>query len=265
MNKLDNLERILVSYGKVLIAYSGGVDSTFLLKVARDCLPQENLLAVTLVSPIFPSWEIEEAKKLAEFLGVNHLLLPFEGWEREEFLSNTPLRCYYCKREMLKCLLNFSGRVGGFQVVEGSNLDDTKVYRPGLKAIREMGVKSPLMETGMTKEEIRRFSREFNLPTGDKPPSSCLATRIPFGERITLEKLKLVEEGEKFLKEKGFCEVRVRLHGKIARIEVGEKEIEKLVALRKEVLKHFQKLKFNFVTLDLAGYRSGSMNLLKED
>jgi len=259
--KLENLKKMISEMGHVLIAFSGGVDSTFLLKVCVDVLGRENVIAVTASSPTYQMDETE-AKKIAQFFGVKHVIIHTNEMGNEKFLSNTVERCYFCKKELFSKLKEIAAEHGIKHVLDASNADDSLDYRPGMKAARELGIKSPLLEAGITKEEIRKFSKEMGLPTATKPSQSCLASRFPYGEKITEEKLKMVAEAEKFLKELGFKVVRVRHHGNIARIEVDKNEMVRLMEerIRKKIYERLKEIGYTWVCLDLMGYRSGSMN-----
>jgi len=259
--KLENLKKMISEMGHVLIAFSGGVDSTFLLKVCVDVLGRENVIAVTASSPTYEMDETE-AKKIAQFFGVKHVIIHTNEMGNEKFLSNTVERCYFCKKELFSKLKEIAAEHGIKHVLDASNADDSLDYRPGMKAARELGIKSPLLEAGITKEEIRKFSKEMGLPTATKPSQSCLASRFPYGEKITEEKLKMVAEAEKFLKELGFKVVRVRHHGNIARIEVDKNEIARIMeeGIRKKIYERLKEIGYTWVCLDLMGYRSGSMN-----
>jgi len=259
--KLKNLKKMISEMERVLIAFSGGVDSTFLLKVCVDVLGRENVIAVTASSPTYEMDETE-AKKIAQFFGVKHVIIHTNEMGNEKFLSNTVERCYFCKKELFSKLKEIAAEHGIKHVLDASNADDSLDYRPGMKAARELGIKSPLLEAGITKEEIRKFSKEMGLPTATKPSQACLASRFPYGEKITEEKLKMVAEAEKFLKELGFKIVRVRHHGNIARIEVDKNEMVRLMEerIRKKIYERLKEIGYTWVCLDLMGYRSGSMN-----
>lgn len=268
MEKLEKLEDIIRNLGSVLIAFSGGVDSTFLLKVCLDVLGKDKVLAVTARSSTYPARELEEAKALALKLGARHEIIESEELAVPGFSENPPERCYYCKKELFGKLVRMARERGFNFVADGSNADDTGDFRPGMKAKDELGVVSPLKEAGLTKAEIRNFSREMGLPTWDKPSFACLASRFPYGEKITAEKLDRVGKAEELLDALGFTQYRVRSHGDLARIEVSPDEIDRFFdsSLREKVTKEFKKLGFVYVSLDLTGYRTGSMNeSLKEE
>jgi uncharacterized protein len=248
--------------GRVLVAYSGGVDSTLLLKVARDSLESGNVLAITALSPLYPEREVTGSKRIAQSLGVRHVLIESNELEIDGFSKNPPNRCYFCKRELFEKLLTVAKKEGIPFVVEGSTVDDEKDHRPGRAAVQELGIRSPLKEVGFTKVEIRELSRALGLPTWDKPSFACLASRFPYGEEITLEALKRVGEAENFLFSLGFKQVRVRHYGPLARIELLKEEMERLMdsPLRDAVVTQLRKMGYHYVTLDLQGFRSGSMN-----
>lgn len=261
VNKRDRLKEELAGYGSVAIAFSGGVDSTFLLQTAHEVLG-EKAVAVTARSCLFPRREQEEAQAFCETAGIRHLVFEFEETAVDRFCENNPNRCYLCKKALFKEVLRVVRKQSIRVVADGSNVDDEGDYRPGLMAAAELGIRSPLRKAGLSKAEIRELSREMGLSTWDKPSFACLASRIPYGDRITEQKLGMIEQAEKWLSDRGFRQFRVRLHGTMARIEVMPDEFGRLIGqqLREEAVSAFQSYGFSYVSLDLSGYRSGSMN-----
>jgi len=246
-------------YGSAVLAYSGGVDSTFLAKVAQEVLGS-NLLVVTACSETYPAHEAEAAKALAEKFGFNYIQIWTDELANEEFAANSPDRCYFCKTELFGKLKDMAKGQGFSYVLDGANYDDQFDHRPGMKAGRELGIRSPLKEAGLTKEDIRQLSRLMGLATWDKPSFACLSSRFPYGEQITKEKLVVIGQAEDFLLRLGLKQLRVRHHGTIARIEVLPQDFQLIltkVGLITAALKQFG---FTYVTLDLDGFRSGSMN-----
>jgi len=247
--------------GKVLVAYSGGVDSTLLLKVASDVLGT-GVLAVIAGSETYPEAEVRGAVALAKALGVRHKVIHTREIENPDFTKNPPLRCFYCKQELFSKLKKIAEKAGIAHVLDGQNVDDMGDFRPGAKAGKQLGIRSPLKEAGLTKDEIRRLSKRFGLPTWNKPSLACLASRFPYHTRIDKESLKQVGKAEEFLKKLGFGQLRVRHHGQIARVEIEPKEFAKAVKpdVRAKIVGSLKKMGYLYVTLDLAGYRSGSLN-----
>jgi len=264
--KTRRLKEIFQSMGKVLVAFSGGVDSTLLLKVAQDTLGDKNVLAVTALSPLYPERELAGVKKLIETLGVKHRFIQSNELEIPGFSENPPNRCYYCKNKLFKELLDIAKEEAIPFVVEGSTLDDDQDHRPGRVAIQELGIRSPLKEAVFAKMEIRELSKKLGLPTWDKPSFACLASRFPYGEEITEGALRMVDASEDFLFGLGFIQVRVRHYGNLARIELLKEEMVRLMdgSLREKVVGHLKEIGYRYITLDLQGFRSGSMNEVLE-
>jgi uncharacterized protein len=261
IKKEKDLRNLLKSYGRVVVAFSSGVDSTYLLRVASEELPQ-NVIAVTATSCSFPKRELEEAKAFCRANGIPHIIVESEELDIDGFRQNPKNRCYLCKRELFEKILAVAQEQGAKAVLEASNMDDNGDYRPGLTAVKELGIKSPLREVGLYKAEIRERSKALGLPTWNKQSFACLASRFVYGETISEEKLSMVDRAEQLLLDLGFHQLRVRIHDRLARIEVEPEEFDRLMEepTRTKIYDALKSYGFSYVTLDLKGYRTGSMN-----
>lgn len=258
--RLTELEAMVAPYGSALVAFSGGVDSSLALAVAARALPKENVLAVTSNNETYLPSELGLAQDFAASLGVEHLVVDTRELDNPNYASNPTNRCYFCKSTLYSDLGEMARESGYGCVVDGANADDEGDYRPGRKAAKELDVVSPLSLAGVGKAEVRELAKHLGLPSWDKPALACLSSRFPYGHEITPEKLRQVARAEEFLREKGFAQVRVRHHGEIARLEVGPEELERAFAEREEIAADLKDAGFLYVALDLAGYKSGSLN-----
>ncbi len=257
--KLDELKRVLTDLGSVVVAYSAGVDSTLVLKVAHDALG-DKVLAATGLSDTYPEEEMAEARALAAEIGVEHVMLRTEELTDPRYAMNSHQRCFFCKNELYGKLRELATERGVEHIVDGTNADDMGDHRPGLRAARQLGVRSPLQEVGMTKDEIREISNELGLRTWDKPAFACLSSRFPYGTPITVEKLKQVATAERSIRQLGFKGFRVRHHDEVARLEIDPADFPRVIELHDKIVEDVRAAGYRFVTLDLRGYRSGSLN-----
>jgi uncharacterized protein len=243
----------------VLVAFSGGVDSAVVARAAVEALG-ERAVAATARSATLPSWELDAAKRVAGEIGIAHVVFEEDEFQTPGFAENPPDRCYHCRRGLVEGLREVAKRYGIECIVDGANADDAHEHRPGMRAMRESGVRSPLLELGLTKGDVREIARFYGLSVSEKPSMACLASRVPYGERITRDKLRRIEKAEDYLRGLGFQELRVRHHGGIARIEVAERDMPRVLERRREIAGRLKELGFTYVSLDLQGYRSGSMD-----
>ena len=262
--KYEKLQDILRDLKTVVVAFSGGVDSTFLLKAAVDTLGRENVIAVTGDSETYPSSELLEAKELANHIGVTHLVIETSELAIPGYVENDRNRCYFCKSSLFDHLIPILKERGFNNVVYGVIADDLNEFRPGMRAAKEKGVLGPLQDANLFKEEIRELARQFDLPNWNKPSLACLSSRIAWGEKITMEKLNKVEKSEAFLKSLGIQQVRVRTHEEIARIEVEKQDMQRVLDYHDQIAKSLQQFGYKYISLDLVGYHSGSMNKVLE-
>ena len=259
-DKLNRIKKIISGYGSCLVAFSGGVDSTLLLKIASGVLPEDKLLAVTADSATYPEEELRSAKRIARRLGVRHTITRTDELKNKDFVSNPVNRCYFCKKELFSKMKALAAKNRIKIMADASNVSDSKDFRPGKIAKEELEVRSPFVEAGFTKEDIRRASKKLGLPTWDKPSLACLASRIPYGIRITCGILRRIHKAESCLKKIGFKQVRVRHYNGLCRIEVTKDEIPRLIKAQEGLVAKLKKLGYNYITVDLEGYRTGSLN-----
>jgi pyridinium-3,5-biscarboxylic acid mononucleotide sulfurtransferase len=262
VEKLVRLQELLKGYGKVAVAYSGGVDSSFLLKVALDTLGKENVMGITILSSVTPREELAETEKFLSTMDTNHIFVKKDVFAIPGFKENPKDRCYICKQKVFEEILARAKENGISIVLDGTNADDEGDYRPGLKALQELKVLSPLKLCGLTKNEIRELSKELKLNTWNKPSLACLASRVPYYEEITEEKLSMVDQAEAYLRSLGFVQLRVRCHGKLARIELLPEDIKRVFIedLNRTINDKFKEIGFQYIAMDLIGYRTGSLN-----
>lgn len=264
-DKVQNLKKTMRRYakGNVTVAFSGGVDSSLLLKLAVEAAQEYGTIvyAILMHTMLHPAGEPEEAENAAAEMGAEFRMLSIDELQGAGILDNPENRCYRCKKYLFEQLIQESGELGASVVLEGTNGDDLHAYRPGLRAVKELGIISPLADEGFTKAEVRRLAGDLGIPASNKPSTPCLATRFPYGTRLSHEDMRKVEKGEKFIRELGFYNVRLRIHGEIVRIEVNTEEFIKFMGKREEIIAYLKKLGYIYVTLDMEGFRSGSMDI----
>ena len=259
--KLEKLKSIVKEMESAVIAFSGGVDSTFLLRLCQDVLG-DGAIAVTAISPTYPAHEFDEAKKLAALIGSRHIVIESNELDIPGFSENSPRRCYFCKSELFELLKLEAEKLGAAHVLDGANCDDLNDYRPGRDAAMELGVRSPLIEAGMNKEDIRILSKKMGLPTWNKPAFACLSSRFPYGTGITADRVDMISACEDVLRELSFSQFRVRYHGDVARVELESRDFQRFLSeeVKGIVLERFKNEGFKYISLDVEGYRTGSMN-----
>lgn len=263
--KAEKLKKMMMSYAKtdIAVAFSGGADSSLILKMACEAAERTGhiVYGIFLHTMLHPAGEAESARKIADEAGAVFKILKIDELQEAGIEYNPQDRCYRCKKYLFQSVLKEAGKLHAGMVMEGTNQDDLKVYRPGIRAVKELGITSPLADAELTKEEVRRLAAEYGMAVSNKPASPCLATRFPYGTKLSDTAMRRVEKGEKMLKEQGFYNVRLRVHGDIVRIEVDDRDLYILVERRKEIISYLKKLGYTYVTLDLEGFRSGSMDV----
>lgn len=264
-DKVEKLKKMMMSYAEtdIAVAFSGGADSSLILKMACEAAErtEHTVYGIFLHTMLHPAGEAESARKIANEVGAVFKVLEIDELQEADIEYNPQDRCYRCKKYLFQSVLKEAGKLHAGIVMEGTNHDDLKVYRPGIHAVKELGITSPLAAAGLTKEEVRRLAAEYGMSVSNKPASPCLATRFPYGTKLSDTVMRRVEKGEKMLKEQGFYNIRLRVHGEIARIEVDDRDLCTLVERRKEIISALKELGYTYVTLDLEGFRSGSMDV----
>lgn len=264
-DKAVNLKKVISRYAKedITVAFSGGVDSSLLLKLSAEASKEygTKVYAILMHTMLHPAGEAEEARLAATGMGAEFVVLSVDELQEAGILDNPADRCYRCKKYLFEQLVKESKKLGASVILEGTNEDDLHVYRPGLRAVRELGIISPLADAGFTKEEVRRLAGELGIPASNKPSAPCLATRFPYGTQLSYEAMRRVEQGERFIRELGFYNVRLRIHSNIVRVEVNAEAFEEVMRKRDEIVSYLKNLGYDYITLDLEGFRSGSMDI----